>query len=154
VDDELQGHQVMQAAAQHMRLVTCLATQGDKAGFYRAFIEAEPLFDDANAVVGDVPYPGKEKQAHQDYHPQNDQYNCFNHMNLYWMMYVHPLDSYERNGNELYNRRWLMEIWKLNGNRRLIETKTGRKPVRREFTAKYLIWRWSAYYKHRRVRSR
>ncbi len=34
VDDVLEGHQVMQTAAQHIRLVTCFAVQGNKSAFH------------------------------------------------------------------------------------------------------------------------
>ena len=48
----LDRDQVMQAAAQHLRLVTCFTLEGNKAALNRAL--AELLLDNANAVVRNV----------------------------------------------------------------------------------------------------
>ena len=67
VNHILDRHQVMQTAAQDLRLVASLALQGDQAAFYRAFA-APAFFDHADAVVRDKANPGKhdEKQDHQN----------------------------------------------------------------------------------------
>jgi len=51
VHDELDRHQVVKTAAQHLRLVAGFPLEGDETAFDR--VSAEALFDDTNSVVGD-----------------------------------------------------------------------------------------------------
>jgi len=68
----LDGHQEVQAAAQHVGLVARFAVQGNEAGFERAAPEA--LFHNSDAVVGDEADAGKQKQQQKG--TQKDQKSC------------------------------------------------------------------------------